>query len=439
MSTTTVSAANWMEGIDSSTPISKLSIPGTHESCALYGGGKSQCQWFGITDQLRRGVRFLDIRCVHSYGSQGTKELPVYHGDLYEWTNFQEVQEECARFLKAHPNEVILMNIQREEPAGLRSRSADEFCAMFKSLMDSQYWATPDHIPTLGEYKGKIILVRTPWDPAEQEGWPETAPSGPLGLKWNGFNINGYSQNQLFETQNGWDAAPIGDSDAGKEAAVKATLLDAYGGTKSPGKIYLNFLSRAAGAYVGTAAQDINNWVLHYLERNLTGTGQRLGVLAMDFVGNTGWTGSLEDQIIRRNTFKPGYSFSYPVSPFKIEITDPNQPGKSWYMIKGQHDWAVARDFSDKIPTSDEPIVFELYPDDGEDFYKVRDERSYLSVSGGGQVGLYSWTGRSVFTPQGPALWSHYAKHPMRMNASNELWCVPASGGRLVDVTFVPA
>ena len=437
MSPTTVNGSNWMEAVDTSTPISKLSIPGTHESCALYGGGKSQCQWFGISDQLRRGVRFLDVRCVHSKGSQGTKQFPIYHGVLYEYTNFQAVQEECIAFLDAHTSETILMNVQREEPQGLVSRSADDFAAMFTELVDRRYWTMSDTIPTLADVAGKIVLIRTPWDSAEEEGWPETTPTAAFGLPWEGFNQNRVSSYPLFETQNGWQGAPIGDSDAHKQAAVEALLVEAYDGVKSPDSIYLNFLSRAAGNYVGTAAQATNTAIQQYLQSNLTGTGRRLGILAMDFVGNTGWTGSLEEQVIRRNPFMAGYEFVFPVSPFKIRLSDPADPGRSWWMVRGEHDWAVARDASATGPTADDPIVFELYTDDREDFYKAADESTYLSVSSGGQVGLYNWAGRSVFTPDGPELMSHYAKKPMRLKPNGELWC--GTEGDLVNVTFVAA
>ena len=433
----TLNGLNWMEGIDRSTPISKLSIPGSHESCSLYGGGKSQCQWFGITDQLRRGVRFFDVRCVHSRGSQGTKQFPIYHGILYEYTNFQAVQAECIAFLQTYKSETILMNVQREEPQGLSSRSADEFSDMFLSLVDRQWWKFPDQIPTLNDVAGKIVLIRTPWDPVEEEGWPETAPTAAYGLPWEGFNQNRVSSYPLFETQNGWQGAPIGDTDAHKQAAVEAMLVDAYDGVKSPDKIYLNFLSRAADNYVGTAAQATNTAIQQYLQSNLTGTDRRLGILAMDFVGNTGWTGSLEEQIIRRNRFKDGYEFAFPVSPFKLRLTDPNNPDKSWWMVRGEHNWAVASKASANGPTADDPIVFELYTDDREDFYKAADESTYLSVSHGGQVGLYKWPGRSVFTPDGPELLSHYANKPMRLKPNGELWC--GTEGDLVNVTFVAA
>lgn len=54
--------ANWMSGVADCTPIAQSSIPGSHESCALYGGGSTQCQSLTIRQQLDNGVRFLDVR-----------------------------------------------------------------------------------------------------------------------------------------------------------------------------------------------------------------------------------------------------------------------------------------------------------------------------------------------------------------------------------------
>src|SRR5262245_40310359 len=73
---------NWMAAVKDETPISKLSIPGTHETMARYGviplppglpapvfpplsflDDMVICQSMSLEDQLISGVRVLDIRC----------------------------------------------------------------------------------------------------------------------------------------------------------------------------------------------------------------------------------------------------------------------------------------------------------------------------------------------------------------------------------------
>jgi 1-phosphatidylinositol phosphodiesterase len=75
---------DWMAEIKDDTLLSMLSIPGTHETMALYGVGGVLppgvpvppligqivddiviCQSMSLWDQLMSGVRVLDIRCRH--------------------------------------------------------------------------------------------------------------------------------------------------------------------------------------------------------------------------------------------------------------------------------------------------------------------------------------------------------------------------------------
>ena len=242
--------------------------------------------------------------------------------------------------------------------------------------------------------------------------------------------------NALFETQNGWEKW---SNDQDKEAAVEQYLNLAYNGQSSPDRFFLNFFSRAGTAYVGTAAQNINNYFQTYLGNNLRGTGHRLGILPVDFTGNTGWTSSLEELIVLRNTFKPGYSVQFEVSPFKLLLSRAGQPWQGQFMAMGEHDWAIIGDHgSPGSPSADDPIIFERYTYNGKDYFKQKDHTQYLSCSGEGQVGLYDWNGARTFTANGPELRSdYYNNKPMRTKNNGELWC--GDDGDLLDVVFAPA
>ena len=58
-------AANraWMKRLPDNKKLSELSIPGTHDTCARFGGDFAQCQSLALRDQFSIGLRFLDIRC----------------------------------------------------------------------------------------------------------------------------------------------------------------------------------------------------------------------------------------------------------------------------------------------------------------------------------------------------------------------------------------
>lgn len=308
---TNVDASNWMSGLDDATPIHQLSIPGSHESCSRFGGSSTECQDLTITQQLERGVRFLDVRCKYVSDDDSTIFFPIHHYNYYQNITFSEVQSECISFLDDHPGEVILMNVQQEEHYYTSDPHylvpGPDFELKFIQLIDPTHWAFPNWQPTLQQVRTRILLIRT-YNPAAPKGWPGgDLPGGFGGIEWNGFDISGTSSNAFFETQNGWDAWNGSD----KGAKVEEYLAAAAAGTKSPNLIYLNFLSHTQGT-MKDSSLDMNKRISGYLTKQLTDHSKRLGVLPMDFVGNTGGrAGCLEDLIIQHNRFKAGVSYSY--------------------------------------------------------------------------------------------------------------------------------
>ncbi|CAL4152052.1 unnamed protein product [Meganyctiphanes norvegica] len=98
----------WMSYIPDYMRLADVNIPGTHNTCAFTGGKYAKCQSLRLPDQLRAGVRFLDIRL------RNQPQLPVYHGIVNQNIEFDQVLEACIDFLKEYPSEVILMRIKEE-------------------------------------------------------------------------------------------------------------------------------------------------------------------------------------------------------------------------------------------------------------------------------------------------------------------------------------
>ncbi len=142
----------WMSFIDDNTKINQISIPGTHDSGArtepLSGTAKTQSA--NITQQLEMGVRGFDIRCKVENGG-----FQLYHGITKQPDTFDQVLEAYENFLTVHPGETILMSMKQE----------DDNNANFNSIMASyiqknpDLWYTKNAIPTLGEVRGKIVLL----------------------------------------------------------------------------------------------------------------------------------------------------------------------------------------------------------------------------------------------------------------------------------------
>lgn len=149
------SLTDWMGALPDSRSIADLTIPGTHDSGADYNNGLtttySRCQSLSIADQLSAGVRFMDIRLKLQDSG-----LNVYHGIVDQHLTFDEVLADCKAFLSAHPGEVILMSIKQEDDdnASFPSAIAAEIAK------DPTLWYTQNRIPTLGEARGKILLIR---------------------------------------------------------------------------------------------------------------------------------------------------------------------------------------------------------------------------------------------------------------------------------------
>src|ERR1700761_2777762 len=100
---------HWMKTIDDSQSLTHVTIPGTHDSCALFGGDLPTCQTLTITNQLQCGIRALDIRCRHYQD-----KFPIHHEIFFQHIDFGDVQKECIDFLTLNPSETIIMHIKPE-------------------------------------------------------------------------------------------------------------------------------------------------------------------------------------------------------------------------------------------------------------------------------------------------------------------------------------
>lgn len=153
---TIVKNARWMSRVSDDLALSQLSLPGTHDTCALYDGlslGFAKCQTWRPEDQLKSGIRFIDIRCRH-VGDQ----FLIYHGIIDQKMTFQTLRDICRDFLKQHPTECIVMSVKEESTAKGNSRSfAETFFASVKN--DGDLWHIKSSVPKLRSVRGRIVLV----------------------------------------------------------------------------------------------------------------------------------------------------------------------------------------------------------------------------------------------------------------------------------------
>lgn len=172
-----INLSSWMSTLPSSDPLSSFCIPGSHESCALYGWPISACQesTSSIAHQLSRGIRFLDIRLALK-GTPGKQLLYAYHGVTDQKIEFSAILSQVYSFLTANPTETVLISVKQENNmAGF----LDSVFTYINANLPAWYLGTG--MPKLGDVRGKIVLVSRLGSSNSQPGgihppiWPDSS------------------------------------------------------------------------------------------------------------------------------------------------------------------------------------------------------------------------------------------------------------------------
>ncbi|NXC22228.1 PLCX3 protein, partial [Corythaeola cristata] len=240
---------DWMAGLPDTLPLSRLSIPGTHDSLSLFGGRRLRCQSWGLEAQLAAGVRFLDIRCKLARG-----ELHVYHLCTFQRASLREVLRRTLRFLHAHPGEAVLMRIKEELPIFSRPGFAAQLHRCLLEEGRDRVWCR-EEVPTLGQARGKIVVL-------------EALAQEVLGIP--------YEQLSISDT---WNVLSL----ERKWARARRHLERAASG--DPATMYLTFCS---GNGLFTCPEEVARFVNPHCYQHLQrrrGQPVRWGVVIMDFPG----------------------------------------------------------------------------------------------------------------------------------------------------------
>lgn len=162
--TAVAGSADWMAKLDDATYLSEVVLPGTHDAATqnVQLAFFSKCQALGIGDQLEAGFRYLDIRLgasgetlklMHGFTNCTTSGWP-WAGTLY----LDKALSDCYAFLSAHPTEAIVFAVKQEHG----SETPEQFESLLSAYIakDPDKWLLTDSIPTVGEARGKIVLLR---------------------------------------------------------------------------------------------------------------------------------------------------------------------------------------------------------------------------------------------------------------------------------------
>ena len=268
--------SDWMAALDDSTPLNSITIPGTHDSGALHSIAEvsGKCQSLPIKEQLKIGVRFLDIRL-----RLVDNKLRVVHSFTDQMADFADVLADMTEFIRTSPDELLIVSI-KEDASPIRS-DAD-----FAKTLEAMLLSCPEVSParqlpdTVGAGRGGIHIVARYKNSA-------------IGLPcYDGWRDDGAFVLGDIYVQDNYRVPDTGE----KIADIHSTYSIALEKSRS---LVLNYTSCYLEScfppiYAGLPAHDINRDTQKAMSDGYA--NGPLGVIVCDFV-----TAELADAIIGRN------------------------------------------------------------------------------------------------------------------------------------------
>ena len=181
--------ANWMSALPDNKKITRVTIPGTHDSGAISYVPFVGCQMMDIRTQLNNGIRYFDLRAGYGFTNTATEPkvhhafYPIFKNNLGPWKwdsipkYFQgilitDVFKIFYQFLDEHKDEGLVVQIKHDglgvNPQGVLADTDEEWHTKLSNDIwgkinqgtDSRYWLLESRIPTIGQLRGKIQLLR---------------------------------------------------------------------------------------------------------------------------------------------------------------------------------------------------------------------------------------------------------------------------------------
>lgn len=294
----------WMRELHNDTLLSALSIPGTHNSPTCHTAPPSvRCQAVSPREQLQNGVRFFDIRVQPEYPKQLKEELILVHsvfpisltGNKY----FRDLMNEINEFLDRNPSETLIMSIKREGHGDAKDEQLAHILNKHYAKDDNQRWWTRPKIPTLGQARGKIVLVRRFNLPPDLKHKHDNHGWGIDGAAWADNTPCANCPSGQLCIQDFYEVEETVNIDK-KIKFVKEQIDRAskcrypFGDRPGPHPFYINFLSASnfwkADTWPEKVAAKVNPAAVDYLcRRQHEGNGDcGTGILVADWVGLDG-------------------------------------------------------------------------------------------------------------------------------------------------------
>jgi 1-phosphatidylinositol phosphodiesterase len=268
--------------------------------------------------QLENGVRFFDIR-VQPTSPEDPKDdtLHLVHAvfpiSLTGPKKFRHLLDEVKEFLKANPSETLVMSLKRE---GTGNAKDEQLSTILKDhYTNPDEWWTRPRIPTLGEARGKIVLLRRfaldeqlkgEWDGKgwglNAENWADNTPNCTCG------DVCVQDFYEVLETENIEKKIQFCCDHFERAAAMVSPIPGVTTDATNPvppGPLFINFLSASnfwkVGCWPEKIAAKLNPAVTEFLcekhdigDKGLDGPEEEfpgdggVGIVVTDWVGKDG-------------------------------------------------------------------------------------------------------------------------------------------------------
>lgn len=315
---------NWMEKLDETVTIDRLSIPGAHDACTskLSLSGKTQSKT--LQQQLALGVRFFDLR-----PRWDGKNLYIYHGIMKTSVKFNDALQTLCQFLDDHPQEFLFVIMRHESDGATDSQKKAWPAEMYKSL-DAKRQYIVDFSPnlTVKDMRGKILVISR-----------DTYDNGPLGAYLQGGGDNTVFDRTMRAASGAWMTTTTQDMyNVSAKGALnnKVEEINKLLDRSLSGSEHRLFINHASGysktllgisteAGIKECARTCNAAIVSYME----GKKGPMGFILMDFAGddsNNFMGQTLIDVIIRSNTFRVVTT---------VEKTENQPEASTFYTLQG--------------------------------------------------------------------------------------------------------
>lgn len=295
--------SNWMSTLPGMTPITQISIPGTHDSSTFLLEGMGNCQHYDIETQLKSGIRYLDLRIKRG--------MALHHGIEDCKIDFPYVAEACMDFLKKNDGETIILELTIDDNA---MDDVEEYIEDYSS-----YFWTKNYIPYIYEVRGKMMIVRrfkTPTlgiDLNTSDVWPDDG----VGTGTNNDGVPYYIQDRYF-------SADETIHDSKEKSELFNTAVDEA--ISNNDRLNINFTSIAgrvvhwpkAYAWGASGIDPVMNYVVRDKLKEITENYNNtvgIGIIVMDFPSDYGSNDDCKnvERIINLN-------FAKDKRPFNVDI-----------------------------------------------------------------------------------------------------------------------